>query len=166
MAVEHIDLPVGKYVLTEDVTNPKADRRVRHDWRQEVLWTKGTNFVVEEHYDSWTRDGKLVEIRYKTVHRAGKYRHQNLPLRKHRDLDDYDCLRAEALAGKLQFVPTKSLGDLLANPGHHNAPEIIAICLERGYLTIEQVEKAVSIFDGLDEDQFHKLRKDNELTNA
>lgn len=169
MTVEHINIQVGKYVLTEDVTNPKADRRVKRDWRQEVLWQKGTKFIVEEHHDSWTHDGKLHEIRYKTIHRAGKYRHQNLPLRKHREADDFDCLKAEALSAKLEFVPTKSLGEILNGrdgPGSHNAAELLAICLERGLLTIEQVESVVKSFNDMSEDDFYKLGKTHEIHNA
>lgn len=40
-------LPDGMYVLREDVTNPAADKRERHDWRKVPLWKAGMRFVLQ-----------------------------------------------------------------------------------------------------------------------
>lgn len=34
------------WVLTEDVTNPKPDRRTKHDWRLRIVWKAGTRFTL------------------------------------------------------------------------------------------------------------------------
>lgn len=42
---------LGIYTLTQDVKNPKPDKRMAGDWRATPIWTKGMRFVIEEHSD-------------------------------------------------------------------------------------------------------------------
>lgn len=39
-------MPDGLYVLTQDVKNPQADRRVRDDWRQRDVWECGKRMLL------------------------------------------------------------------------------------------------------------------------
>lgn len=41
-------LKPGIYKLTQDVTNPNPDRRLRRDWRGLPVWSSGQEFLVEE----------------------------------------------------------------------------------------------------------------------
>lgn len=40
-------MPAGTYRLKCDVTNPRADRRERYDWRKKPGWAAGTEFIVK-----------------------------------------------------------------------------------------------------------------------
>lgn len=47
-------LEFGTYKLTQDVTNPKPNRRTKHDWRCLPTWSAGMIFRVGLHPGGWT----------------------------------------------------------------------------------------------------------------
>jgi predicted flap endonuclease-1-like 5' DNA nuclease len=54
-------------VLTQDVANPKADRRFKRNWMFEPVWEAGTKFVVTTKLYERTRDKELLEVAQSVV---------------------------------------------------------------------------------------------------
>ncbi len=62
-------LPEGQYVLTQDVTNPSADRRHKRSVEFMVTWTAGMKFDVR--VNTFDYDG--VKADYNTIKGTGWY---------------------------------------------------------------------------------------------
>lgn len=159
---DRIGLAPGKYELIDTVQNPKPDRRQRHDWRYEVEWKKGTQFYVVEH----TSEPDGLQVKWSTVFKRGEYEHNAIGLRGPTDLDDYDGFKALKLVEKLAPVTEKRLGDVFHGPcsiephiDEGRASELIAIMLEKGFITFEQVEQVVSDLNNQSEEQWLDFRK-------
>ena len=71
---QHIE--PGAYKLTQDVSNPNADRRYKDDWRYMPVWPAGSEFIVEI---SSSADSEDKEVTYETIMMVGaRYDHYSI----------------------------------------------------------------------------------------
>lgn len=106
----------GVYRLTQDVANPAADRRKRHDWRADLVIPAGARILVEHFTNTLAKPASDVPIGYTLRLANSAYHHQGLLLRldntrwraesdARRDLQG---VLAEHLAAQLQLVEDES----------------------------------------------------------
>lgn len=109
----------GVYRLTQDVANPAADRRKRHDWRADLVIPAGARILVEHFTNTLAKPASDAPIGYTLRLANSAYHHQDLLLlllrldntRWRAESDarrDPQGVLAEHLAAKLQFVEDES----------------------------------------------------------
>ena len=159
-------LEPGKYILIQDVNNPKCDRRVKRDWREDPIFHKGLTLVVEDHADSFTLNDIPVTRHYQTMYAYHGSSYKSIAVRESLEQDDYDALRTAALLPYLVRVTTECLGDVFVGNGsveEHMAPELLAILIDAGILNLQTIRNAVKTLNGMDEGAWVLLRKTHGL---
>ena len=109
------------WVLTQDVTNPKPDRRTKYDWRLHPAWKAGTRFTLRLQKD------------YMASITAGRWSDTLTP---------FDT-RWKALAPSLQ----RANASIQEQIDQDNIPEIDLIekLIDLKLVTVEQVEDAIRL---------------------
>ena len=125
--------------LTEDVVNPKPDRRARHNWRLRAVWKKGLKLIVET-FDSGERYGDGPSGRMVTT-LTPMSRPFGDALNNYREKESFYLIMA-----KLEPVK-KTVAVVLAEHDHNThssvCTDIFKWMIETGKMTIDEFEAMV-----------------------
>jgi len=129
--------------LTEDVTNPKPDRRVKHDWRCKPVLLKGLKLMVrrDDYRPPWD-EGTVLPRTVMTM--EGGYSHQSIErVGRH----DTHPLVSLVLASS-RSVPKTGVAALAElGFGPDAADLFIDVLYERGVITDEHLAVAARAID-------------------
>lgn len=115
-------LPDGTYRLTEDVKNPKPDRRMTHSFRHAEIWKAGTKVFLRTHHNRHGVDVRSIGPRSGSV-------------------EDFEDELFPLLYVKLEAIK-ESPSDWIERTYATDAANILDKLCETGVITMEQVEQA------------------------
>lgn len=125
-------LPVGAYVLTQDVPNPVRDKRMTRDWRHEEVFKKGLIVRIVAH----VHDVGPMNVTLFEVEPWGQWSHQTLKL---------DEARFQAMLPHLAAVMDpillldEQVRQLTSIPLARMANDVLLFALRSGELRPERV---------------------------
>jgi hypothetical protein len=128
-----IDLAAGCYVLDDDVTNPRPDKRVTRNWTCSPVWKKGTRLYVRS--NRYPDNENVVSRAIECIDE--RWTHMNV----HRGWSDAD--RWNALAAHMRPV-LEDLDFLLhrRDIGGYSRAEVLRVLLEWRRITLADIEAA------------------------
>lgn len=129
-----IDLAAGCYVLEDDVTNPRPDKRVTRNWTCSPVWKKGTRLYVRATH-RYSDNENVVSRAIECIDE--RWTHMNV----HRGWSDGD--RWNALAARMLPVP-EDLDFLLhrRDIGGYSRTEVLRVLVDQGRITLADIEAA------------------------
>lgn len=135
-----ITLPAGFYVLNTDVANPKPDRRYKTNPAYYTTWKKGSRWQIShfDHIPSVIKTGTGQTIEF----------------------DE----QAEVILKHLEPVGD-AIGHFIDSYSARLGSAILALAVEQGIMTVEQVKTLAQKTDDLDETQFDELMRKHWIWN-
>ncbi len=156
----------GLYLLTQDVANPEADRRVKDDWRRRPQWDAGLYFRVKITKEKPIANGMDLEINCESVEVyrvAHRWTHHRLLVGRTWSGADAqeqgfrlsDDKSAQALVPHLEPVPLDNLeaGLVYYNENLCDSTMLLRILVGEGFVTETQ---ALAVMRKLDHDDYEK----------
>lgn len=129
-------LPCGVYRVSQDVENPRPDKRKKTDWSARELIPEGTIVRLEEEGDE----------NFPTIRRIGA-------------TDRVYPSDATYMPILVVLRPCDTcLGAILDGKGYR-LREILAVLVETGELSLEKVSSAIDALEGLSTEEYTELRR-------
>jgi hypothetical protein len=164
----------GIFLLGKTITNPKPDRRMRHDWIAETEWKEGWKFQLRR--ARWVERNTGVEEAYELAY-LDSNRYSTVTFYVDED-GDLNTTAEETLAPALlelaqNLVPSKDPKDdvrfIFTSRGYSGEERIVLNRLvQSGAITLAQIKAALAAQDAEDaaEDAAKKEAKLNEAQKA
>lgn len=171
-------------VVTEDVTNPKPDRRTKHNWTLAETVPKGTKLRVRVKTIDYFAlgDDFVAKMRKKldddTINGDTPWVYELVPLStpygdglaytRDGKVDHARERKTDALATKILEVVEPmtdlTLGDLLRQKNMvgrsvgNQCDRLLAVLLEHGKIDIADVKMAISVYDGINDGEWESFK--------
>ena len=131
------ELQQGCYVLTEDVTNPRPDRRATRDWTNAETWKKGMRLFVRESEEHDILGTGRTFTFFQIEGIDERWQHMNIRKGQH------DADRWNAITAKMKAVP-EDLDGLLhrLDAGGWSRARILEQLVKDNKVTLAEVEAA------------------------
>jgi hypothetical protein len=151
--VDPVLVPYGTYELTQDVQNPKPDRR-KSDWLYQAVWEKGTQFIIEDYAASFFTKEEMAEKEAKLAPEAleayklrMRCRFQQLRVVGTRYTISFVAhMNPEAfnrLVGSCEQVKDRTLTIVLAEKRFFSTQHILQALLDKKRISMKDVEEAI-----------------------